>query len=169
MIEETGRGLSSSLVGPQLDADIEDEALAAAARARYRTDGLVSIEPDPQMRSVLGSDEQLLAVRQTVEVERMTDGVRSALSGPLAVTSKRLFVVDGQPVTLASLGELEDVTLATRRLLVMLTNGVGFTIDALNPRLLRVEMAEARARWSDGQEAASPKEGSVSEGEGSRR
>jgi hypothetical protein len=77
------------------------------------------------------------------------------LSGPLAITNSRLLVIDGQPVTLASFDELDDVTLVTDRLLVMLTSGVGLTIDAVNPRLLRVELAAARARWSDGQPAAS--------------
>jgi hypothetical protein len=154
MIERTG-GPSSDLVGLPVDSDIEDESLAAAARARFRTDGMVTIEPDHQMRSALRPDEQLLAVRQAAGVERLIDGVRSILSGPLAITSNRLLVVDGQPVTLASFDELDDVTLVTDRLLVMLTSGVGLTIDAINPRLLRVELAAARARWSDGQVATS--------------
>jgi hypothetical protein len=149
------RGPSSDLVGQMVDSDADDETLAAAARTRFRTDGMVGIEPDRQMRSALGPDEQLLAVRQAAGVERLIDGVRSMLSGPLAITNSRLLVIDGQPVTLASFDELDDVTLVTDRLLVMLTSGVGLTIDAVNPRLLRVELAAARARWSDGQPAAS--------------
>jgi hypothetical protein len=154
VIEGT-RGPVSDLVGLTVDSDADDESLAAAARARFRTDGMVGIEPDHQMRSALRPDEQLLAVRHAAGVERLIDGVRSTLSGPLAITNSRLLVVDGQPVTLASFDELDDVTLVTDRLLVMLTTGVGLTIDAANPRLLRVELAAARARWSDGQLAAS--------------
>jgi hypothetical protein len=148
-MEETGRGHISDLVGAMVDSDNEDETLAAAARARYRTGGVVTIEPDQVMRAALQSDEQLLAVRRASEVERLIDGVRSPISGTLAITNKRLLVLDGSTVTLASLDELDDVTLVTDRLLVMLTNGAGLTIDAAHPRLLRVELAEARARWSE--------------------
>jgi hypothetical protein len=150
MIDGT-RGPSSDLVGLPVDSEVEDESLAATARARFRKDGMVGIEPDHQMRSALRPDEQLLAVRQAAGVELLIDGVRSMLSGPLAITNDRLLVIDGQAVTLASFDELDDVTLVTDRLLVMLTTGVGLTIDAVNPRLLRVELAAARARWSDGQ------------------
>jgi hypothetical protein len=136
---------------------------------RFRTDGMATIEPDHQMRSALRPDEQLLAVRQAAGVERLVDGVRSMLSGPLAITNNRLLLVDGQPVTLASFDELDDVTLVTDRLLVMLTSGVGFTIDAVNPRLLRVELAAARARWSDGQVAVSSNDGSAPEADQPRR
>jgi hypothetical protein len=149
-MDATGRGPSSELVGLPIDTDVEDETLAAAARARFRTDGMLSIEPDDEMRSALRSDEHVLAVRQTADVERLIDGVRSLVSGPLAITNRRLMVLDGQPVTLAGLDELDDVTVATDQLLVMLTSGVGLRIDAAHPRLLRVELAEARARWSDG-------------------
>jgi hypothetical protein len=154
MIDGTGRVPSSDL-GLPVDTDVEDEALAAAARTRFRTDGMVSIEPDHQMRLTLRSGEQVLAVREQAVIERMIDGVRTLVTGPLAITNKRLVVVDGQPVTLASLNELDDVTLATNRLLVMLTSGVGLRIEAAHPRLLRVELSEARARWSDGQPTSS--------------
>jgi hypothetical protein len=168
MIEGT-RGPSSDLVGLPVGSEVEDESLAAAARARFRTDGMVGIEPDHQMRLALRPDEQLLAVRQAAGVERLIDGVRSMLSGPLAITNDRLLVVDGQAVTLASFDELDDVTLVTDRLLVMLTTGVGLTIDAVNPRLLRVELAAARARWSDGQVAAPANDGSELEADQPRR
>jgi hypothetical protein len=168
MIEGTG-GPSSDLIDPTVDGHIDDESLAAAARAPFRTHGMVGIEPDHQMRSALRPDEQLLAVRQAAGVERLIDGVRSMLSGPLAITNNRLLVVDGQPVTLASFDELDEVTLVTDRLLVMLTTGVGLMIDAVNPRLLRVELAAARARWSDGQLAASANDASELEADQPRR
>ena len=121
---------------------------------------MAGIEPDDDMRPAMEPDEELLAVRHTAGIERLMDGVRSVLSGPLAITNSRLFVVDGQAVTLASFDELEDVTLVTNRLLVMLTSGVGLTIDAAHPQLLRVELAAARARSSDAHLAASTMDGS---------
>ena len=141
-----------------IDADLEDDALATAARARYRSDGIGSIEPDHGMRSALGGDEQLLAVRQSASVERLAAGARPE-SGRLAITTERIFLLDGHAVTLATLEELDDVTLVTDRLLVMLTSGAGFTISAPQPKLLRVELAAARAGRTDRQTAASSSRG----------
>ena len=107
-------------VGAGIDADMEDDALARAARARFRSDGIGSIEPDQGMRSALGGDEELLAVRQNASVERLAAGARPE-SGRLAITTERIFLLDGHAVTLATLEELDDVTLVTDRLLVMLT------------------------------------------------
>jgi hypothetical protein len=145
MIEEAGATLPTDPVGTTLDADLEDEALASAARAHYRKEGIASIEPDGAIRSALCSDEQVLAFRPGASVERLSDPDGSPASGPLAVTTKRLLFVPGQPTTLASLEELDDVTLATDRLLVLLTSGTGFRISTVRPRLLRVQLAEARA------------------------
>lgn len=154
MIEETGNMAASNPVVPGADADVEDEALARAARARYRKDGIIRIEPDGGMRSALGADEGLLAVRQTASIERLAEGGGAPMSGRLAITTQRLMLVDAQPLTLASLDELDDITLVRDRLLVTLTSGTGFTINVLHPRLLRVELAEARASRMDGQSTA---------------
>jgi hypothetical protein len=134
---------------PGMSADLDDEALARAARARYRKDGIGSIDGDEGMRSALAGDEELLAIRQTASVERLSDAGRSPVSGRLAITTERLFMLDAQPPTLASLDELDEVTLVRDRLLVMLTSGAGFTITAPQPMLLRVELAAARARRLD--------------------
>jgi hypothetical protein len=155
VVEGTSQLSMANLVGPTLDPDLEDEALASAARDRYRTDGIDSIEPDAGMSLALRSDEQLLAVRQTASVERPLDGGQALVSGYLAITSRRVMLIDEQPVTLASFEELDDVTLVSDRLLVTLTSGTGFAISATNPTLLRVQLAEARASWSDGQSVAS--------------
>ncbi len=141
-----------------IDADVEDDALATAARARYRQDGIVGIEPDTGMRSALEGDEQLLAVRQNASVERLSDGA-TPISGRLAITTERIFVLDGRSDTLATLDELDDVTLVSDRLLVMLTSGAGFRINAPQPKLLRVELAAARANRQDRQTAASSSTG----------
>jgi hypothetical protein len=146
MTDETVQIPISDRLPSGMAADVDDEALANAARARYRTDGIGSIEPDDGMRSALGSDEELLAVRQTASVERLSDEGRSPLTGRLAITTQRLLMLDAQPETLASLDDLDEVTLVSDRLLVMLTSGAGFTITVSQPMLLRVELAAARAR-----------------------
>ena len=156
MMEHSGLVPASNPVAPGIDADVEDEALATAARARYRRDGIIRIEPDGGMRSALGSDEELLAVRQTASIQRLTDRGQAPMSGRLAITTQRLMLVDEQPLTLAALDELDDVTLVRDRLLVTLTSGTGFTINVVHPRLLRVELAEARASRWDAQTVASP-------------
>jgi hypothetical protein len=130
---------------PGVDAEPDDESLAKAARERYRREGISSITPDAGMRSALGLEEQLLAVRQAVLIERLSDRQASPLSGRLAITSERLFLLDLEPLTLAFLEELDEVTLVRDRLLVMLASGDGFTITAAQPMLLRVELAAARA------------------------
>ncbi len=158
MRDETITGLPvqapADHVGAGIDPDMEDDALARAARARFRSDGIGSIEPDQGMRSALGGDEELLAVRQNASVERLAAGAPPE-SGRLAITTERIFLLDGHAVTLATLEELDDVTLVTDRLLVMLTGGAGFTIKAPQPKLLRVELAAARASRTERQTAAS--------------
>jgi hypothetical protein len=146
MTEETVPALFLDGLVPGIDADLDDEALAKAARARYRRDGIGSIDGDEGMRSALASGEELLATRQTASVERLSDKGKSPVIGRLAITTERLLMLDAQPPTLASLDELDEVTLVRDRLLVMLTSGAGFTITAPQPMLLRVELAAARAR-----------------------
>jgi hypothetical protein len=130
---------------PGVDAEPDDESLARAARERYRREGIPSITPDIGWRSALSLEEQLLAVRQTAVIERLSDRQTSPLSGRLAITTQRLVLLDGEPLTLAFLEDLEEVTLVRDRLLVMLRSGDGFTITAAQPMLLRVELAAARA------------------------
>jgi hypothetical protein len=131
---------------PRMVTDVEDEVLARAARARYRSDGIVGIDADDGIRSVLDDGEQLLAVPQSATVEWLSDDGRSLARGRLAVTTRRLLIIsDAAAVALASLDELDEVTLVSDRLLVMLNGGAGFTIIAPRPMLLRVELAAARA------------------------
>ncbi len=154
MIEEIGRAASAASVVGGGDAEDEDEALAEAARVRYRKDGIARIEPDDGMRSTLGSEEHLLALRDTASIVRRPLGDSLPLSGRLAITNVRLFV-DTPSTTLASLEELDDVTLVADRLLVSLTSETGFTIETSHPRLLRVQLAAARAERLDSQMVAS--------------
>ena len=132
--------------------DEEDEELASATRARYLIDGIASLEPDRRTRSALRRQELLLAEREGASIHHLAMGRRaSSMSGRLAITTERLILIKRRPVTLASLEELDDVSLMAHRLQVMLTTGAGFAIRAFRPRLLRVELAEARAHWFDRQ------------------
>lgn len=147
------------------DAVAEDEALASAARALYLRQGIASIEPDRRIRSALGRQERLLAVRRPATIHRVALGRGVQISGELAVTTERLILMKRQSVTIAYLDELEDVTLIVGRLEVILTNGDAFAIKAYQPRLLRVQLAAGRAQWLDDQVGASPKAASAARGD----
>jgi hypothetical protein len=154
----------------QLLADeAEDEALASAARSEYLSTGLVALRPGRRTRSVLGEQERLLAERQRASVVHLPAGRTAPMSGRLAVTSERLLLVGRAPVTLATLAELDDTCLVSYRLHVALTGGAAFAIRAMRPRLLRVELAEARAQWLDGQASGSEADGSSARGVWPRR
>ena len=131
--------------------DAEDEALASAARAQYLSSGIASLEPDRRVRSALGRGELLLAERPRAAIDPLANGRESPMSGRLAVTSERLIFLQRSPVTLAGLEDLDDISLIAHRLQVLLTTGAAFAIRALRPRLLHVELAEARAEWFDRQ------------------
>ena len=66
-------GSLSDLVGApaESDRDLEDEGLATDAAHGHRTGDRIDIEPDEEMRSLLASDEQLIAIRETADVERL--------------------------------------------------------------------------------------------------
>lgn len=155
MCENTGFVWPTSLAAGDLNAEAEDEALAAAARTYYRRAGLAAIEPDDGLRPALQSDERLLAVRKTASIDHRPHSGLSSQSGPLAITTERLVMIDRQIETLASYDELDDVTLARDRILVVLTTGAGFTIRSCHPQLLRVQLAEARASRIDRQAGVS--------------
>jgi hypothetical protein len=155
MCEETGFAWPASLGALGHDAAAEDEALAAAARSHYRSNGFGVLEIDQGMRSALGDDERLLAIRMTASIDHRPRSGRSPRSGQLVITTERLMMVEDVPVTLAGFDEIDDVTLATDRLFVALSSGAGFSIQSCHPRLLRVQLAEARARRTDGQAGAS--------------
>jgi len=141
--------------------EAEDEALAAAARASYLRKELADLGPDRRMRAVLDREERMIAERRRASVRHLT-GVRSApMSGRLAITSHRLVLVKREPITLAAHEELDDTCLIAYRVHVLLTTGIGFAIEALRPRLLRVELAEARAQWLEAQAGRSETEPSA--------
>lgn len=133
--------------------DAGDEALAGAARAGYVRDGVVGIVPDDAVRATLATDERLVAIVDIVAVESTSLDDRAGISGRMAITTDRVIMLDGPAVTLASLDDLDDVTLTSDRLLVSLIGGGGFLIRAALPNLVRVHLAAARANWRARQRA----------------
>lgn len=126
----------------------EDEAAADQARERYRTAAMASLEPDARIGPLLARDERVVAVRRSAMLDRRQPVIGwdqpTGLGGDLYVTSKRLALVGS--VTLSfELDEVEDAMLSGERLLLVLRGGQGISIDASRPRLLRVEIATARA------------------------
>ena len=125
-----------------------DEAAADRAREGYRTSPMISIAPDSRIAAVLDPGELLVAVRPSAVLERrgpQPDGrAPTGLAGELYVTSRRLILLGRMPLVIAY-EEIKEVGLAGERLLLVLRDGKGVWLEAPQPRLLRVEIAAARA------------------------
>jgi hypothetical protein len=121
----------------------EDERAAFDARATYRNEGLPSIEPDEAIAASLRRDESVVVVRPSSVISRHPrgDGIED-FAGRLYLTSRRLLLV-GQTTLEVDLREIDELALAGERLLVTLDDGTGLSIDAIQPRLLRVQIAAA--------------------------
>jgi hypothetical protein len=121
----------------------EDERAAFDARARYRNEGLPAIEPDDEIAASLRPDESVVVVRPSSVVSRHPrgDGIED-FAGRLYLTSRRLVLL-GQTTLEVDLREIDELALAGERLLVTLNDGAGLSIDATQPRLLRVQIAAA--------------------------
>jgi hypothetical protein len=154
-MEHEDRATASAEEGAALrDADdilaraVADEAAAGAARERYRTRPMAAVEPDERIGPLLLPGECVVAVRRSALVERRqpAPGIRAptGLGGALYVTSRRLVLV-GRPSLSFGLGSIQEVMLSGDRLLLVLRDGQGLTIEVQEPRLLRVELAAARA------------------------
>ena len=145
MCEATGFEAPDGQSSRLLDPDAEDEAWAAAARAEYRRTGLKAIESDAAGAWSLREDERLLAIRTVALIDPRPRTGMAPRTGRLAITTERLLMDDDPALTLASFEDLDDTNLAADQILVALTGGTGFAITACHPRLLRVQLAEARA------------------------
>ena len=128
-----------------------DEAAADEARERYRMRAIPALEPDGRIAPLLGPDEQVLAVRRSVMLDRRQAPPRSEasteLAGDLYVTSRRLVLV-GRLTLSFHLDEIEEAMLSGERLLLVMPGGQGASLDVAQPRLLRVEIAAARVAAS---------------------
>jgi hypothetical protein len=124
-----------------------DEEAAAEARARFRSEPMPCIPPDDAIAQMLGADERVLSVRREATIERRQgDPASSAggLAGDLYITSRRL-VFRGRLALSIDLEDIDEAMLSGDRLLLVTRDGAGIAIDADRPRLLRVEIAAARA------------------------
>ncbi len=125
-----------------------DETAADEARVRYRGQLMRPLEPDPSIAPLLAPGEVVLAVRRLAILDRrepaIGTGAPAGLAGDLYLTSRRL-VLAGRHALSFDLGEIEEVMLAGERLLLVLGDGNGASLYVDRPRLLRVELAAARA------------------------
>lgn len=122
-----------------------DEAAAAEARRRYQSERMASLGPDPAITPLLAPGEEVLAVRRCVGFERRlaSPGMACAGRGDLYLTSARLVLL-GQPTFAIGLDEIEEAMLSGGRLLLVLHDGAGMSLELERPLLLRVEIATAR-------------------------
>jgi hypothetical protein len=127
-----------------------DEMAAAAARASIEDQGLACLEPPPQAYETLSVGESLLAVHPSVIVDRREFCACPDASRPSTasvwLTSHRLLFLG--PARLAiSLDRIDEALIAgPRHLLLILHGGTGLSLEMDFPRLLRVQVAAARAR-----------------------
>lgn len=141
--------------GEILARALVDEAAADLARARYRTEPMAALPPDEQISPLLVPGERVVAIRRSALLERRQPmpGARATcgLAGTLYVTSRRLVLV-GLASLSFGLGAIQEVILSGDRLLVVLRDGQGLTLEVRQSRLLRVELAAARAAAQTGGE-----------------
>lgn len=125
-----------------------DEAAADEARARFRRDGPPSLPPDERIAPLLEPGERLVAVRHAALLDRREpvpgERLASGAAGELYVTSRRIVLV-GRPTLEVALEAIEDAVVSGERLLLVLREGRGVTVQVGQPRLLCVEIAAARA------------------------
>jgi len=129
------------------DVGRTDDEDASDARRRYRTHGLEPLRPDTCIGPLLETDEVVLARHQGVGLDGRQlsqSGPSAPIRGDLYVTSARLVHVGLRVVTI-ELDDIEDAALVGHRVLLVTRGGVGVTLETDRPRLLRVQMAAARA------------------------
>ena len=126
-----------------LDRARADERAAFDARASYRTEGLPSIDPDEAIAGLLRPDESVVVVRPSSVISRHLrgDGIED-LAGRLYLTSRRLLLL-GQATLEVDLDHIDELALAGERLLITLDDRTGLSVDTVQPRLLRVQIAAA--------------------------
>ena len=125
----------------------EDEAQADDARERYQEIGLPTVEPDERLAPLLQPDEIVHAIHASAMLEMGTSGAneRHPVGGTLHLTSRRLIHL-GEQQTEVRLTTIEEVALALERLLLIrLTDGLDLALEVSHPRLLRVQIAAAKA------------------------
>ena len=127
---------------------VADEAAAAEARDRYRTQRMPALEPDARIAPLLAPGELLFAVRRSVMLDRYPSrsgsDVPTGVGGDLYLTARRLVLL-GRIALSFDLDEVEEAGLSGEHLLLVMRNGSSISLDVAEPRLLRVEIGSARA------------------------
>jgi len=130
------------------DVEWSDDEAASDARRRYRSHGIEPLAPDARISPLLTPGESVVAHHPSVGLARRlrSKEVESTVPvhGHLYVTSARLVHLCPGALTIA-LDDIEDAALIGDRVLLVTRGGVGITLDADRPRLLRVQIAAARA------------------------
>ena len=125
-----------------------DEAAAGEARDRYRTQRMSTLEPDARIAPLLAPGELLFAVRRSVMLDRHPSrsgpNLPPGVGGDLYLTARRLVLL-GRIALSFDLDEIEEVGLSGEWLPIVMRDGSSVALDAAEPRLLRVEIAYARA------------------------
>ena len=123
-----------------------DAASADEARRRLHEQGIVPIEPDDRIGVMLAPGELVLAVRRSASLDRRHHRREDdpGLPGDLYVTTRRLVHL-GSSTVVYSLDEIREADVAAGQLLLVVGDNRGVAIDVGDPRLLRVEIAAARA------------------------
>lgn len=125
-----------------------DAAAADEAREQYRTERMATLEPDTRIAPLLDSDELVLAVRHGAVFDRRQyirgSDAPASIAGALYLTTRRLMLV-GRVTLSIDLGVIEEVGLSGGRVVLALRDGTGVLVEVAEPRLLRVEIAAARA------------------------
>ena len=125
-----------------------DDAAADEARERYRIGPLPSLDANPGAAAQLEPGEHIVAIRESVVLDRREPrpdlAALAGVAGTLYVTTRRLMLV-GRIRLSIDLPEIEDVAVSGERLLLVLRDARGVSLETARPRLLRVELAAARA------------------------
>ena len=124
-----------------------DETAADDARQAYQADGLPAIEPDAGAGAILQPGESLHAIHASALLEEagLPTGAAQPRGGTLYLTSERV-VHTGTESTQLPLAEIEEMAVALERLvLIRRRDGSDLALEVDQPRLLRVQIAAARA------------------------
>jgi hypothetical protein len=136
-----------------------DELAADAARGARRLQPIPSLRPDDRIGPRLRAGERVVAVRHSAQLDRRQpeQGAKapSGIAGDLYLTSQRLVLV-GRVYLEVDLRDIEEAGVSGERLLLVLNDGRGISLDVEGPRLLRVEIAAARALARAGPQAGGP-------------
>ena len=127
-----------------------DEASADDARRRLRERGIVPIEPDERIGVMLEPGELVVTTRRAALLDRRQSRPIDApgLGGDLYVTTRRLVHLGRRPVVY-DLDEIDEAIVVGDRLVLVVDDGLGVAIAVDDPRVLRVEIAAARAASAD--------------------